>query len=191
MQSIHEGAGKIMEKPLKPIKIKIFYDEDLRNITGKDSEDVVISENLNFAMFLNFIFSSYPEIPKRCIPGTLGFLLNSVPPKENDILKDGDKIEILVLKIEDIRRRIESQVREIINYYQVDTTFEEIQETVFNENGQEDFNKLIELFASRIKSGNLDEINEVLKFVNAVWNYFPHKSLKGLAPVEKLKSIKN
>ena len=50
-----------------------------------------------------------------------------------------------------------------------------------------DFNKLIELFVSKINSGNLDEINEVLKFVNAVWNYFPHKSLKGLSPVEKLK----
>jgi len=173
---------------LKPIKVKIFYNNELKKITGKDFEEAVVSENLNFINFLNFIFSSYPEIPKRFIPGTLGFLLNGKEPKENDILKDKDKLEILVFSIEDTRKKIESEVREIINYYQVDTTFEEIQETVFNENGQEDFNKLIELFASKIKSGNLDEINEVLKFVNAVWNYFPHKSLKGLAPVEKLKS---
>jgi hypothetical protein len=78
----------------------------------------------------------------------------------------------------------------IINYYQVDTTFKEIKDTVFNEDGQEDFNKLIKLFVSKINSGNLDEINEVLKFVNAVWNYFPHKCLKGLSPVEKVKVSK-
>ena len=171
----------------KPIKVRVFYDKELKRITGKNSEESIVSENLNFINFLNFIFSSYPTIPKRFIPGTLGFLLNGREPKENDILKDGDKLEISVLKIGDIRKRIESQVREIINYYKVDTTIEEIKETVFNEDGQEDFNKLIELFVSKINSGNLDEINEVLKFVNAVWNYFPHKSLKGLSPVEKLK----
>ncbi|MCD6471361.1 hypothetical protein J7K86_02435 [bacterium] len=175
-----------MEKDLKSIKVNIFYDEELKKITGKKCEEVIVSENLNFIQLLNFIFSSYPEIPKRFIPGTLGFLLNGKEPKENDILKNDDKIEILVLKIEDIRKRIEFQLREIINYYQIDATFEEIKEMVFNENGQEDFNKLIGLFVSKINSGNLDEINEVLKFVNAVWNYFPHKSLKGLSPIEKL-----
>ena len=172
---------------LKPIKVKIFYDKELKKITGKDSEESIVSENLNFINFLNFIFSSYPTIPKRFIPGTLGFLLNGKKPKENDILKDGDRLEISAFKIEDIRKRVESQVREIINYYKVDTTFEEIKEMVFNEDGQEDFNKIVELFVNKINSGNLDEINKVLKFVNAVWNYFPHKSLKGLSPVEKLK----
>ena len=175
-----------MEKDLKSIKVNIFYDEELKKITGKKREEVIVSENLNFIQLLNFIFSSYPEIPKRFIPGTLGFLLNGKEPKEDDILKNNDKLEILALKIEDIRKRIESQLREIINYYQIDATFEEIKEMVFNENGQEDFNKLIGLFVSKINSGNLDEINEVLKFVNAVWNYFPHKSLKGLSPIEKL-----
>lgn len=175
-----------MEK-LKPIKIKVFYDKELKKITRKDFEEAMVSENLNFAQFLNFIFSSYPVILKRFIPGTLGFLLNGRETKENDILKDGDKLEIKAFRIEEIRKRLESQVIDIINYYQVDTTFEELERAVFNEGGQEDFNKLTEIFVNQIKSGNLDEINEVLKFVNAIWNYFPHKSLKGLAPVEKIK----
>ena len=176
-----------MEDLPKPIKIKISYDKELKRITGKDFEEAVVPENLNFIDFLDFIFSSYPEISKRFIPGTLAFSLNGKKPKENDILKDGDGLEISVFSIEDIREKIESEVREIINYYQIDTTFEEIKEMVFNENGQEDFNKLIELFVSKINSGDLDKINEVLKFVNAVWNYFPHKSLKGLSPIEKIK----
>jgi len=58
---------------LKPIKVKISYDKELKKITGKSSEEVIVSENLNFINFLDFIFSSYPTIPKRYIPGTLGF----------------------------------------------------------------------------------------------------------------------
>jgi len=174
----------------RPIKVRIFYDSALKLITGKDSEEAIVSENLNFINLLNFIFSSYPAIPKKYIPGTLGLLLNGRKPEENDILKDGDKLEFFAFKIKDLREKIESETREIINYYQVDTTFEEMKEIVFNEDGQEDFNKLVELFTSKINSSNLDEINEVLKFVQAVWNYFPHKSLKGLSPVEKIKEIK-
>jgi len=103
-----------MEKFLQPIKIKIFYDENLKKITGKDFEEAVVSENLNFAMFLNFIFSSYPAIPKRFMPGTLGFLLNKKVPKETDILKNGDEFEIKVMEVEDIRREIENQIREML-----------------------------------------------------------------------------
>jgi hypothetical protein len=171
-------------KNLKSIKIKIFYDENLKKITGKDFEEAVVSENLNFAMFLNFIFSSYPIIPKRFIPGTLGLLLNGIVPKEEDILKDGDKLEISVMKIEDTRREIENQVRAIIDYYKVDITFEKIKEMVFIENDQKDFNNLIEVFAGKI--ANLDELNAVLQVINAIWNYFPHKSLNGLCPTEKI-----
>ncbi|MDP3696415.1 MAG: hypothetical protein Q8R55_00075 [Candidatus Taylorbacteria bacterium] len=86
---------------LKSIKVTISYDEDLRKITGKDFEEAVVSENLDFRMFLGFIFSSYPDIPKKFIPGTLSFLLNKTRPKETDVLKDGDKLEITGLNIKD------------------------------------------------------------------------------------------
>lgn len=89
-----------MEKFLKPIRVKIFYDESLRKITGKSFEEAVVSENLNFVLFLNFIFSSYPEIPKKFMPGILGFLLNGRAPKENDILQDGDKLEIMAQNLD-------------------------------------------------------------------------------------------
>lgn len=83
---------------LKPIKVTIFYDKNLKKITGKDFEEAVVSDGLDFRMFLGFIFSSYPEIPENFAPGTLGFLLNRTPPKENDILKNGDKLEITDMK---------------------------------------------------------------------------------------------
>lgn len=84
---------------LKPVKVIIFYDKNLEKITGKDFEEAIVSENLDFITFLGSIFSSYPEISKRFIPGTIGFLLNGIPPRENDILKNGDKLEIKDMKI--------------------------------------------------------------------------------------------
>ena len=177
-----------MENFLEPIKVKIFYDENLKKITGKDFEEGVVSEGLNFINFLNFVFSSYPEIQKRFTPGTLGFLLNGKEPKENDILKDGDELKIITIKPEDARKGIESQLSEIIRHYQIDISFEEVKDLVFNEDGQEDFNKLIDTFTSKID--NIDEVNEVLKILNAVWNFFPHKALNGLSPTEKIESIR-
>ena len=88
------GNYKFMEN-LKSIKVKITYSENLKKITGKDFEEVVVSENLSFAMFLNFIFSSYPEITKEFAPGTLGFLLNGKRPSEFDILKNGDELNLI------------------------------------------------------------------------------------------------
>jgi len=84
-----------MEDFPKPIKVKIFFDGNLKKITDKDSEEAVVSEGLSFAMFLNFIFTSYPEIQKEFPPGQLGLLLNDKRPNHNDILKDGDEIKLM------------------------------------------------------------------------------------------------
>lgn len=81
-----------MGKFLSPIKIKIFYDRNLKKITGKDFEEAVVSRGLTFLNLLYFIFSSYPEIEKRYPPGELGLLLNNRPPKDFDIFQDGDEV---------------------------------------------------------------------------------------------------
>ena len=57
-----------MEDFPKPIKIKIFYDEELKKITEKDLEEAVVSEGIRFVNFLGFIFASYPEIKKIIRP---------------------------------------------------------------------------------------------------------------------------
>lgn len=84
-----------MEDALKQIKIKIYYDKGLKEVTKKDSEEMVVSEGLDFALCLHFIFSSYPKIQKEFPPGKLGFLLNNKKPKEYDILEDGDEIKFI------------------------------------------------------------------------------------------------
>jgi uncharacterized protein YpuA (DUF1002 family) len=168
---------------LRPIKVNVFYEGEIKKITKKDYEEAVISEGLNFGNFIYFIFSSYPNIQKIFVPGTVSFSLNNRVPMENDILKDGDIVKISAMKIEDIRKIIERRVSEIINHYQVDITFNKIKEVVFAEDGQEDFNQLIDLFAGKIS--DINELNRVLQIVNNVWNYFPHKCLGGLCPMEK------
>jgi hypothetical protein len=174
---------------LKPIKVKVFYEGEIKKITEKDFEETVISEGLSFANFINFIFSSYPNIQKIFIPGTVAFLLKDKPPEANDILKEGDVVKISARKLEDIRKIIENQVSEIINYYQVDTNFNEIRDIVFNEDGQEAFNKLTELFTEKIS--DIDEANKILQTINNVWNFFPHSCLDGLCPMEKILEHQN
>lgn len=84
-----------MENFLKPIKIKVFYDENLKKITGKDFEEMMVSEGLSFAQSLSFLFSSYPEIQQKFPPGKLGLLLNEKKPTGYDILKDGDELKLI------------------------------------------------------------------------------------------------
>lgn len=76
----------------KPCTITIQYDKELTKITGRKTEESVVSEGLPFIMFLDFLFKTYPEIEQKFPPGSLAFLLNGVAPSENIILSDGDKI---------------------------------------------------------------------------------------------------
>ncbi len=87
-----------MEEFLEPIKIKIYYDEEVKKITGKNFEEIISSEGIDFVNQLYFIFSSYPKIQEKFPAGQLGLLLNNKKPKEYDILKDGDEIRLIGMK---------------------------------------------------------------------------------------------
>lgn len=80
------------------IKIQICYDHSLQLITNKDSEEAFVSEGLDFANFLNFIFTSYPDITKKYPPSVLAMKLNGKPPMAHDILKNGDTLELFILQ---------------------------------------------------------------------------------------------
>lgn len=166
------------------IKVKVFYGGKIEQITKKNFEEVWISEGLNFARIVDFIFSSYLNIQKIFIPGTVSFLLNNKVPKIDDILKEGDIIKISAIELKDIRKIIEKRVLEEINRYCVGINFNEIKDIIFNEESGEDFNQLTNLFA--VKISDINELNRALQIVNNVWNYFPHKCLGGFCPMEKI-----
>ena len=76
----------------KPCNIKISYDETLQEITGKKEEEAIVSEGIPFMIFLGTIFSSYPAIELKYLPGALGFTVNGHPPDDFEILKNGDEV---------------------------------------------------------------------------------------------------
>jgi hypothetical protein len=80
------------------------------------------------------------------------------------------------------REEIERELSNILDKYNVKSSVNEIKESVFEENSHEDLNEIIKLFRN---VDTLPELNNILKILNDVWNYFPHKSLGGLSPHEK------
>lgn len=81
----------------KLIKINVFYKGDLRVITAKSKEEMVVNEGIPFIMVLFFIFKTYPEIERIYPPGTIKLLLNDKPPQDFDIVEDGDEVELIAL----------------------------------------------------------------------------------------------
>jgi len=79
------------------MNVLITYDEKLQRITKVEQEEAIVSEGLTFVIFLKFIFDSYPEIPKLYPPGSIELRLNDKPPKEFEVLNDGDVISLKVL----------------------------------------------------------------------------------------------
>ncbi len=76
------------------MKVSIHYDEALLAITGRSYEDAEVSGNILFLHLLYFIFSSYPEIPRKYKPGTLGLLVNNKPPIDGQHLNEYDVIRL-------------------------------------------------------------------------------------------------
>lgn len=190
------NRGKDKDVIVKPNKITIFYDRYLENITRIPFEEVMTSEDFTFADCLHSLFVSYPEIPKRVLPGKLGFWLNKKRPETFDILKDGDRVEFIVIdeqikltqeQITAVRNQLEVEIPELIKRYRVDVTLEKIKETIFNENSFKDFHSITTAFSEKIE--DLDETNQILSILMKAWNYFPHKSLGGFCPLEKLSEL--
>jgi len=173
-----------MKNNLKSIKIRIYYDDKLKKITKKDFEESVVSDNLQFAQILNFIFSFYPDMQKNFGPGTLGFLLNGQKPNGLEKLKEGDEIKMFAFEMGDIRKTLENQISIMLGYYQADITLDKIKEIIFNEKDGKEFNNLIDHFSKKID--NIEEMNQVMQLLNNGWNYFPHKCLNGFCPMEKI-----
>lgn len=90
-------------------------------------------------------------------------------------------------EIEEKRTELKRKVSYLIGKYQVPYTLEQILEIIENEKTGKELNYLIGFFA---RAENIDQINEDIALITETWNYFPHKGLDGLSPVEKLEEYK-
>lgn len=93
-------------------------------------------------------------------------------------------MDFLKSKEEIAQRRIdiEKQINEVIDSLGLSINFNEIKEMIYNEQDQNTLNEIISKFDS---GQDVDELNKILVVVNEAWNYFPHKILNGVSPVEK------
>ncbi len=96
-----------------------------------------------------------------------------------------DKIDKNLTKGSILKRRkeIEQAILSLLKEFESDFTLEDIKEVIYNERNNNEFSKIISIFD---KGQDIDKLNEILQLLNDAWNYFPHKCLGGLCPMEKI-----
>ncbi len=86
-------------------------------------------------------------------------------------------------EIEQKCSEIENRLKELIISIKLDISFDEIKKMIYSEQDQDTLHEIMNKFDT---GQDVDELNEVLAVVNEAWNYFPHKVLDGLSPMEKI-----
>ena len=64
-----------------------------------------------------------------------------------------------------------------------DFTLDHVRDVIFHEEDTDDMMKVVVMSDC---GGDASELSNVLESVTDAWNYFPHKALGGISPVEKL-----
>ena len=81
------------------------------------------------------------------------------------------------------RKEIEKELIELLKQTKGDFSLEDIKSIIYNEEDQDDLVKVIAIFD---RGQGLIEMNEIIEVINDAWNFFPHKCLSGLCPMEKI-----
>ena len=81
------------------------------------------------------------------------------------------------------RKKVEKDVLNLLKKSKSSLTLDDIKKAIYNE---KDYSELKQIMAKFDQEQDLKEINEVLNIINDAWNYFPHKNLNDLCPMEKL-----
>lgn len=118
----------------------------------------------------------YPSIKK-----VLSFLL----PKENKGIKRIDPSQLTPKDIKNKRKKLEKKFNKLVKANSLKVSFKQITDFVYEENyknNHADFPK--DLAKLGIPQGI---IVKKIQFFGEVWNFFPHKKLKGKSPVEMYK----
>ena len=69
-----------------------------------------------------------------------------------------------------------------------DFTLEHIKDIIFYEEDNDDMMKVVAMFD---RGGDASELSNILELVTDAWNYFPHKIIGGLSPMEQLLNSQN
>jgi len=81
------------------------------------------------------------------------------------------------------QREIEQDIIDMLSRAGSEFTLDDVKDVIYNEESQNDLMKVISMF----DTGKIpDELENILELTNDAWNYFPHKTLKGLSPAEMM-----
>lgn len=112
------------------------------------------------------------------------FLFKNLKTSKNKLMmKIPNKDQILKQ-----RQEIEQELLELLKQTKSDFNLEDIKEIIYNEQDNDD---LMQVFAMFDRGGDMGEMSNILELINDAWNYFPHKCLGGLCPMEKLLENQN
>ncbi len=86
------------------------------------------------------------------------------------------------------RKEIEQELIDMLKETESDFTLDHVRDAIFHEEDNDDMMKVVAMFD---RGGGASELSNVLELVSDAWNYFPHKILGGISPVEKSLEYQN
>ncbi|MCX6754003.1 MAG: hypothetical protein NTV03_03040 [Candidatus Nomurabacteria bacterium] len=86
------------------------------------------------------------------------------------------------------RKEIEQEVIKMLKETESDFSLEHVIDVIYNEEDSGDYQHVVAMFD---RGGDVSELSNILELVSDAWNYFPHKSINGLSPMEKLLKYQN
>lgn len=97
--------------------------------------------------------------------------------------KTSQKKEI-IKKCKETERELSRLLKKINSPFSI----EHIKDIIYREKDDDDLVKIISIFD---RGGGVKELEQILEIVNDAWNYFPHKNLGSLCPMDKILEYKD
>jgi len=81
------------------------------------------------------------------------------------------------------RKEIEKELQEMLDEYKSEFDLDYIKKIIYNEEDDDCLMRVVSIFD---RGGDASELENILEVTNDAWNYFPHKCMGGLCPMEKI-----
>lgn len=81
------------------------------------------------------------------------------------------------------KKEIEEDLLEMLKETESDFGLEDVKRVIYEEEDNDDMMHVVAMFD---RGGDISELSNILELVNDAWNYFPHRIIGGLSPMEKI-----
>lgn len=167
-------------------RMKPFIWEKGKGLTEKQKEDQILARK----QFMEFISEVEELMYKYHLPenARVKYIHKMKPSIEKSLQmlysRLSDFYEYAVEAPPELKKKrneIKSDLAKVIKKYNASITIHEVLSIIYDEVDHKDIFKIVKEFKN-VK--DIDKLNDIQKIINDAWNYFPHRSLKGLSPYE-------